>query len=386
MSGFDGMALKLLYLVTEDWYFCSHRLALACAARDSGYDVLVVTQVGEHADSIKAEGFKLIPIRFPRSGRRPWRDLWLLWKLVGIYRTERPQLVHHVSIKPVLYGSLAVVLSGISTPVVNALTGLGYLFTSTHWQARFLRRLAVPALRLLMRRTAARMIVQNPDDRETLFAAGIVPARRTSLVPGSGVELARFSPEPEAPGPPVVVLAARMLWDKGVGEFVEAARSLRGGRPDTRFVLVGDTDPENPSAVPLPTLQHWHDEGVVEWWGWRHDMTRVFRDCHVVCLPSYREGLPKVLLEAAAAARPTVATDVPGCREITRHGENGLLVPAQNAGALAVAIEKLLANSALRRSMGERGRRIVEAEFSIDRVIECTLEIYRSAGKRGGAS
>ena len=367
---------KLLFLVTEDWYFCSHRLPLARAAKAAGYEVVVATRIGRHADAISGEGFKLIPIGLRRRSHNPLRELAAILEIAGIYRRERPDLVHHVALKPVLYGSLAARLARVPA-VVNALAGLGFVFASASLRARLLRPWVVGALRLLLDADGARLIVQNPDDRRMLVDHGVVAAARVRLIRGSGVDIRRFAPTPEPVGTPLVMLPGRLLWDKGVGEFVAAARLLKERGVAARFVLVGDGDPENPAAIPDEVLQAWRQDGVVECWGRREDMPEVLGSSHIVCLPSYREGLPKALLEAAACGRPIVATDVPGCREIVIDGSNGLLVPPRDAPALAAAIVRLLAQAKLRAEMGRRGRELVELEFSEEIVVAQTLAVYR---------
>lgn len=368
---------KLLFLVTEDWYFCSHRLPLARAAKAAGYEVVVATRVSAHADAITAEGFKLIAIGLRRSSRNPWRELRAILEIAGIYRRERPDLVHHVALKPVLYGAIAARLARVPA-VVNALAGLGFVFASATLKARLLRPWVVGALRLSIDADGSALIVQNPDDRKMLVEAGVVSAARVRLIRGSGVDVGRFATTPEPGGTPLVMLPSRLLWDKGVGEFVAAAQLLRERGVAARFVLVGDSDPETSAAIPVGQLQAWQSGGAVEWWGRREDMPAVLASSHVVCLPSYRgEGLPKVLLEAAACGRPLVATDVPGCREIVIDGGNGLLVPPRDAPALADAIGRLLADPDLRAAMGRRGRELVEAQFSEERVVAQTLALYR---------
>lgn len=368
---------KLLFLVTEDWYFCSHRLPLARAAKAAGYEVVVATRVSAHADAITAEGFKLIAIGLRRSSRNPWRELRAILEIAGIYRRERPDLVHHVALKPVLYGAIAARLARVPA-VVSALAGLGFVFASATLKARLLRPWVVGALRLSIDADGSALIVQNPDDRKMLVEAGVVSAARVRLIRGSGVDVGRFATTPEPGGTPLVMLPSRLLWDKGVGEFVAAAQLLRERGVAARFVLVGDSDLETSAAIPVGQLQAWQSGGAVEWWGRREDMPAVLASSHVVCLPSYRgEGLPKVLLEAAACGRPLVATDVPGCREIVIDGGNGLLVPPRDAPALADAIGRLLADPDLRAAMGRRGRELVEAQFSEERVVAQTLALYR---------
>lgn len=367
---------KILYFATEDWVFCLHRLPLARAARAAGYDVVVVTRVREHAAAIENAGLRLIPLEMARGGMRPWQEFATLLRLCGIYRRERPDLVHHVAVKPVLYGSLAAALTG-TRAVVNALTGLGFLFTSQRLLARILRPPVELAMRILVNRRNSRVIVQNTDDFNMLIAKGVVQAAGARLIRGSGVDTAAFMPAPVPPGVPLVVLPARLLWDKGVGEFVAAARQLKARGVRARFALVGDRDAENPAAVPQATLDEWRAEGAVELWGWRNDMAQIYRECHIVCLPSYREGFPKVLLEAAACGRALISTDVEGCREAVAHGRSGFLVPARDAATLADALSRLIADPALRDEFGANARAIVVGELSLTAVIDRTLAVYR---------
>lgn len=367
---------KLLYFVTEDWYFCSHRLSLALAAQKAGYEVVVLTRVNQHGELIRSHGLKLIHFELSRRSRNPLKELGVILRLLRVYKEQKPDIVHHVALKPVLYGSIAARVTGIPA-VVNALTGLGFLFISKHWQARVLRPLVELAFRLLLNRPNSRVIFQNPDDMALLTSRGVLALGQGVLIRGSGVSTTQFNATSEVNGLPLVVLASRMLWDKGVGEFVEAVRQLRGQGVVARFALVGEGDPGNPASISHNQLSQWQDEDAVEWWGRRDDMPQVFAQSHIVCLPSYREGLPKVLIEAAACGRPIIATDVPGCREIVRHGENGLLVPARDFRALANTLLHLINNPSLRIAMGKRGREIVKKEFSIGHVISQSLALYK---------
>lgn len=372
------MATKhLLFLVSEDWYFLSHRLPVARAARDAGYRVSVACRVTAGAAAIQAEGFRLLPIDFERAGTNPARELRVLARLVALYRRERPDLVHHVAMKPVLYGSIAAWLAGVPA-VVNALAGLGYLYTSPSVKARALRPVLVAAFRLLLNRPGSRLIVQNADDRALFADTGIVDPSRLVVIRGSGVDVDLYAPSAEPAGPPVAVLVARMLTDKGVREAVEAARRLKESGVALRVVLVGDTDPANPRAIPRERLEGWNRDGVVEWWGHRADIASIWRHAHIALLPSYREGLPKSLLEAAASGRPAVATDVPGCRELVADGVNGLLVPPRDPAALAEALGRLAADAGLRRRMGAEARRVVVEGYSDRAVAAATLSLYHS--------
>lgn len=368
---------KLLFFITEDWVFCSHRLPLALAARDAGYDVTLVTNVSSHAEKIRQSGIKIIPFNLDRGSVNPLKELATVARLTAIYRQEMPDIVHHVAIKPILYGSIAARMAGVPH-IVNALTGMGYLFTSNHLKTRLLRPFINAAFKAVLNNKKSRLIMQNQDDRTMLVNAGMVDADRTRLIRGAGVNTEEFScrPEPIAM-PPRVVLPARMLKDKGVVEFVAAARLLKDRGVKAQFVLVGDTDLHNHAAISVVQLTAWAEEGCVDWWDRRNDMPEVLTNSHIVCLPSYREGLPKALLEAAACGRPIVTTDTIGCREVVRHGENGFLVPLRSTVELADALQRLIENPELRQKMGLRGREIAVQEFAVEKVIAETLAVYK---------
>ena len=372
---------KLLYFITEDWYFCSHRLPLALAAQEAGYDVAVVTRINEHGEAIRRAGIRIIPFNLSRQSMNPLSEMAVLARLAVIYRKERPNLVHHVAMKPVLYGSLAARISGVPY-VVNALAGMGYVFSSDQPMARLLRPAIGKAFRALLNSGRSRLILQNKDDCAMFIRKRFINEDRIRLIRGSGVDTAVFSPTPEPAGISLVMLTSRMLWDKGIKEFVEAARQLKTRGVEARFVLVGDSDPHNPSAIPNEQLTAWQEEGVIEWWGRRDDMPAVLAQAHIVCLPSYREGLPKVLLEAASCGRPIIATDTPGCREVVRNGENGLLVPVRSTVELSDAIQSLIENPELRQKMGARGREIVVSEFAVVKVVSETLTVYKELLKQ----
>ena len=371
-----GCGKKLLFLVAEDRYFCSHRLPLAVMAKKAGYEVVVATRVNQHASVIENAGLKLVPLKCLRRGSlNPLREFAFILELLSIYRREKPDLVHHVAVKPVLYGSIAARLVGVPT-IVNALAGLGFVFSSNRFLIRCLKSFFVVLLRLLLKgEKDSIMIVQNSDDRKVVVDRGIVNNEDVRLIRGAGVDVTQYCVQHRENEVPVVMLAARMLWDKGVGEFVEAARTVKQGH-HTRFVLVGDTDTENPAAIPRKDLENWHEEGVIEWWGYRDDMPDVISQADIVCLPSYHEGLPKILLEAMACGKAIVATDIPGCREVIHNGENGILVPLRNPASLVNAFEQLLNDREMVARMGTIGRQMVESKFSTDVINAEVLQVY----------
>jgi glycosyltransferase involved in cell wall biosynthesis len=373
----------LLFVVTEDWYFMSHRVGLAQRARDAGWRVVVAARESEHAAAIRALGLEFVALPFERALTYPWRDLRLLLTLRGVMRELAPSLVHLVSLKPILLGGLALRLLPRACPAVLAFTGLGYIFSSRAGLARLLKPLVIRLLASVARRDDAWVLAQNRDDLELLTRCGIASPRRASIIAGAGLDLAEF---PATPLPPrdgaLVVLPARVLRDKGVYEFVAAAAIVRAQRPDVRFVLVGAHDTANPGAVDARDLDAWLATGAVEWWGHRRDMAAVYAQAYIVCLPSWREGLPRALLEAAACARPLVATDVPGCREICIADETGLVVPAQDAEALAAALLRMLDDAALAARCALAARAKVEREFTLARIADQTLALYRQLGGR----
>lgn len=367
---------KLILVIAEDWYFWSHRLPLARAARDAGFDVVIATRVHHHAQKIQAEGFKLAPLYLCRESYSPWTELRAVVQLRRLYREERPDIVHHVALKPILYGSIAA-FGRRHIRVINALAGLGYLVASSSFKARLLRLPIWNAFKFLLNRPGTHVILQNADDMEVVTSKLKVPVNNAVLIRGAGVDCEAFHPVPDPPGDPHVILPSRMLWNKGVAEFVEAAKLLRQQGIRAKFVLVGDVDPASPSGMPRGTLSAWNDAGFVEWWGLCKEMMAVYQGATLVCLPSHGgEGVPKALLEAAACGKAIVTSDVPGCRDIVRNGVNGLLISPKNINELAAALRYLLENDEARRRMGAAGREIAVREFSQEMVIEQTMALY----------
>lgn len=376
------MKQKLLFLITEDWFFYSHFLERALAARQAGFDVVIAAREGQDGERIRSAGLRFIPIDFVRRSMNPFVEFATILSIVRLYRRERPTLVHHIGAKPIFYGSLAAcMLRGPA--IINASVGMGYVFTSRESLARRLKPLMFTAYRYLMNTKRSRVIFENGDDLAAFVRMKLVRREDAILIRGAGVNLDTYRPHAEAAGVPMVVLVARMLKDKGVNEFVQAAHSLYAEGVQARFVLIGDPDPENPSSIPEAILRAWHGSQGVEWWGRRSDVAEVLASAHIACLPSYREGLPKSLLEAAACGLPIVTTDTVGCREVVVHGDNGLLVPVGNALALTDALRTLIADPELRRKMGRRSREHAESEFASERVIAETLAVYTQLAPMG---
>lgn len=370
--------MRLLFNVNVAWFFISHRLEIARAARDRGFEVHVSGDLDslDEAALLEREGFHFHRVRLTRGGLSPACDLLYLRRLRAIMKSVGPDLIHNVTVKPVIYGTIAARTLGIFR-VVNAISGLGYTFTGGE-SRRLLARLVKVAYRTALSRRHIRVIFQNADDIETFTAANIVDSGQVILIRGSGVDIEIFECGPEPPGTPIVVLPARMLRDKGVVEFANAAKRLRSKGVVAEYVLAGMTDMANPASLGERDMESLVRDTGVKWLGHVPDMPALYRKCHIVCLPSYREGMPKSLLEACAAGRPIVATDVPGCREVVRHGENGLLVAPRNVEALADGLAQLLSDSSLRKRMGAVGRQRAEAEFDVRAVVRATLDVYQS--------
>lgn len=366
----------ILLVVNVDWFFLSHRLSIAKAALDRGARVIIAAKDTGKASEIQKEGLIFVPIPLSRKGTNPIADLRTFWFLLQSYRRIKPALIHHVTIKPIIYGSLAARITK-QNAIINTISGLGYSFSEGRL-AVLLRPLVKILYRLALASRCGCTVFQNCNDRDEFVRMGLINPERAFVIRGSGVNCSKFkaTPCPEVPSQ-IVVLCGRMLWDKGVGVFVDMARLVRTTRPDVRFALVGATDPDNPSAIDGAQLRAWTREGLIEWWGYREDMVGVLAGANIVALPSiHREGLPKILLEAAASARPIVASDVPGCREIVRHEVNGLLVPPGDSKALAAAITRILESSELQNKFGRAGREIVEREFAEEIVVEQTMNLY----------
>ena len=367
---------RLLIVVNVSWFFVMHRLPIALMARERGVDVHVACGDGDGAQDIIARGFPFHALPLTRTPLAPFRDLRGLWSLVRLYRRLRPDVVHHVTLKPIMYGSIAARIAGVPA-VVNAFSGLGFTFSGTSLGARLRRNVIQRMLAWSLRLPRQTIVFENNDDRLLLTAAGAVPTDRSIVISGVGVDTSEYQSEPEPPGPPCIVLAGRMLREKGVEYFVEAARRLHLKGVEARFLLIGTPDPFNPGSIPEAQLTAWNEAGIVQWHGFRRDMPQVLQEAHIVCLPTfYREGVPRILMEAAACGRALVATDMPGCRDIVQHGVNGLLVPPHDVEKLSDALERLILDRELRGRMGAAGRALVERQFALPRVLDQFWQVY----------
>ena len=369
---------RIILFANTDWYLYNFRRSLALAVQAAGHDVLLVSPPGEYGARFRELGLRWMPLpAMDRRSLNPWREVRALAELVALFKRERPALVHNFTIKCAVYGSLAAMLTGVPARI-NAVAGLGYVFASDDRRARALRPLVRTLMRLALRGRRSRLILQNPDDASMFERHGLIEDARVRVIAGSGVDCARFVPRPASRNdPPCVLLAARLLWEKGVAEYVQASRDLRAQGRRVRFLMAGASDPGNPAAVPEAVVRGWVEEGAVEWIGHVDDMPTLFASTDIFVLPSYyREGLPKSLIEAAACATPLITTDMPGCRDVVADGVDGLIVPPRNAEALCAAIVRLLDAPEWARQLGLAARAKALARFDERIVIRRTLETY----------
>ena len=368
--------MKIIYVVNEARFFLSHRLPLGLQALAQGFDVLVVTAPNTGEQNLAQYGFRHLAVPMSRSGFVLNQEIGAYRALCGIYRAEQPDLVHHVTIKPVIYGSFAARRTGVQA-IVNAVPGMGFVFTRRGIKAAFLRGFVNALYRLAFASNKMRVIFQNSEDLRAFLGHNIVRREQTVLIRGSGVDLSLFAPRQEPPEPITFVLVARMLRDKGVLEFAKACREVKVKHPDWQFVLAGDTDPGNPTSLSKEQLQTLERDYGVQWLGHCTDVAGLLQRCHVAVLPTfYREGVPKTLLEAAAAGLPMIASDIAGCREVVTHGVTGLLVPPRLVAPLGAAMLQMGEDSQLRLRCGRAARDKAEAVFSVEDVVDHTFRIY----------
>jgi len=370
--------MKVLLFANTDWYLYNFRIGLALELRRRGVEVLLVSPDGPYGPRLQAQGLRWIVAPLRRRSLDPLRELRTILWLWRLLRRERPDLTHGFTIKCAVYASIVARLAGVPARI-GAVTGMGYVFASSDLRARLLRPLVRGLLRAALGGPHLRLILQNPDDMALCTRGRLVDARCIRLIPGSGVDLSRFTSRSDAakPGTLRVLLAARLLWDKGIAEYVEAARQLTAAGRTIRFQLAGMLDEGNPASVPRTTVEAWVAEGPIEWLGHVEDMPGLLARTDVVVLPSYREGCPKSLIEAAACALPLITTDVPGCHDVVRHEFNGLLIPARDARSLAEAIARLDDDRPLGRRLGLAARQRALTEYDERSVIARTLAVYQ---------
>ena len=366
--------MKILLFANTDWYLYNYRLLLADALRKAGHEVLLLSPAGIFSSKILAAGFRWQAFELSRSGVNPIHEISAIIRLAHLYRLEKPDLVHHFTSKCVLYGSVAARLAGVKQ-VVNAITGMGYVFTRKNIFTYVIKPFVTLFYKTALKNS--KVIFQNQRDMDFFVQMRLAKSEQCVLIPGSGVDLNRFKPLPISKVDRLVVLPARMLWDKGIGEFVDASQLVKLSGVKARFVLVGAPDEGNPTSIPEPQLIAWQESGFVEWWGWKEDMANVYQQATIVCLPSYREGLAKSLIEAASCGCPLIASDIPGCREVIENGRNGLLVPPHDPQLLSKAIIQLLSDKDRLLKMGKESRQIAIDQFSIEKINRMTLDVYK---------
>lgn len=365
--------MKVILFANTDWFLYNFRLQTAIGLRDAGFDVLLVSPDGDYVPRLRKAGFTWKQFEVSRRGMNVIEELNTIFRFRKLLKQERPDILNNYTVKCVIYGSLAARFKLVPY-VINTIPGLGYVF-STEEKGNLLRSMIQVLYRLALKGTTAVFI--NNDDQSLFLDRKLVNVDRVRLIESCGVDTARFSPIGETEGIPIVLFSGRLLKDKGIQEFVAAAREVNKGSIKARFVLVGNIDKGNPTGISQNQLNEWISEKFIEYWGWQEDMVKVYQQAHIVCLPSYyREGVPKSLLEAASCEKPLVATDAPGCRSVVIEGETGLLVKKQDSHSLAVAIQTLLEHPELRKTMGQTARKLIQARFSNEQVVEQTLGLY----------
>ncbi len=371
--------MKILLFANTDWYLYNFRLSLAEALRERGHALVLLSPPGPYGERLRDLGFDWRPFPFSTRSTNPFAELAVIRRLVTLYRAERPDLLHHFTIKCVLYGSLAARLAG-NPPVINAVTGLGHIFTDSGVKARTLRPLVCRLYRLALGGVKRRTIFQNDEDRDEFLRLGLVDHAQVRLIRGSGVSGQRFHPvvvSSRQGDSPVILFASRLLREKGIFELVEALRRLRAERLPISLQIAGDLYPDNPSSLTAAELAALQAEPGVKYLGHVEDMPALMARADIIALPSYREGTPRVLVEAAAAGKPIVTTAIGGCLGLVEDGVNGLLVPVRDVDALAVALRRLATDAQLRQDYGRAGRRIFVDGFSEELVLRQTMAVYR---------
>jgi glycosyltransferase involved in cell wall biosynthesis len=370
------MASRLIMVVNCPAFFLSHRLKIALAAQKSGFEVHIATGPGLAIKQIVDNGLTHHSLPLSRSGMNLISEFKALFSIYRLFIKIQPQLVHLVTIKPVLYGGIAARLTGVQS-VVAAVSGLGFNFSAKGLKSALVSYLVSKMYRIALGKQNLKVVFQNSTDCKTLSKVADLRPDKVILIEGSGVDLSEYTPTPLPKGIPIVVMAARLLPDKGIYEFVEVARLLKNRGVKAQFWLAGDRDEGNPASVSKSQLEVWRKNEIVELLGHREDIPHVFSQANIVVLPSYyREGLPKVLIEAAACGRPVVTTDMPGCRDAIDPEVSGLLIPPRDTGALADAIQRFLLDPKLCDQMGKSARQLAEKKFSIEKVVSSHMSIY----------
>jgi len=366
---------RVLFVITEDWALISHRLHLVDAAIKAGFEVGLLTRINSHYDILKARNINIFEWKLVRRSLNPVHEILAI---IGLYKTIclfKPDIIHAVALKPVIYTGLVRFLF-LKTGLIAALGGLGFIFNSKSLQARLLKPITRTFLKYALLKQRTRLILQNKDNIDTIQNLNIIDTKNIRLIKGAGVEVKKFVPTPIPKGIPIITLPGRMLSDKGVFEFAKVAKRIKFKNIKARFILAGDIDLQNPASIPQAYIDKWVTDGIIEHWERCDNIKEIYNKTSIVCLPSYNEGLPKVLIEAGSCSRPVVAFDVPGCREVVRNNINGFLVDFGNEYALEKALVNLIKDKQLCKRMGERGRKIVEKEFSDIIINKETFDVW----------
>ena len=372
---------KILFLITEDWFFCSHFLQRALSAKQNGFKIIVCSNQNKHRDFIENNGLIFKKVGFNRKSMNPLYELKILIEIYFIYRFFKPEIVHHIAAKPIIYGSICARLNNIKS-VINAPTGLGYVFSSNSIKALILRPIVTYLYKLSLNSHKGKghrnkVIFENYDDFEFFLKMKAICRQDSCVIRGAGVEINHdLIKQKIVNKKPVVTFLARMLKDKGIFEFISAVKKLKMKNIEATFLLAGDVDPKNPSSINISYLKRWDKEKIITWLGWVEDVKELLRKTDILCLPSYREGLPKALLEGAAMGIPIVTTNAVGCRDVVQNGLNGFLVPIKDDEKLSEALEKLILNKQLRKKMGDAGLKVIKDNFESSIIISQTLKIY----------
>jgi glycosyltransferase involved in cell wall biosynthesis len=372
---------KILLFANTDWYLFNFRLGLIKELRNQGHEIVLLSPPGNFHERLKENGFQWISFSLSRQGINPISETFTLWRLFRLYQQVKPDLVHHFTIKPVIYGSFAAHLLNIHG-IINSITGLGHLFIDPGFITSLLRRLAKWLYRFSLHRT--QVIFENPEDQNIFIQNKFITLEQSHLILGTGVDVDKFQPTQKTNNIPIVLFSSRLLATKGLIEYMDAIRILKQKGYKARFAIAGTTDPGNPASIPQGQLDAWQQSDLAEFWGWQDDMPTILAKTDIFCLPSYREGIPNALLEACACGLPIVTTDVPGCRDVVQHGVNGLLVAPREAQILAEALVTLLINPALRSTMGKASRQIALEKFSLSHIISQNLGVYAQAMNKHG--
>lgn len=366
---------KILVFINDPKFLLSHRLALVEGLRESHHDLIIITGAGCEVEKIRQMGFCIYSIPFTRSGMNPVLEIKTLWHIFKLYRKLKPDLVHHVTIKPIIYGSIIARICRVPT-IVNAVSGLGYVFTTDTLLVKLIRRLVIWGYRYANFGKNTRVILQNDGDKSIFIANKMADEKKLRMIYGAGVDLDEFTIKRyTAPEKIMIALPARMLWSKGVAEFIAAAQHIKKLHKNVQFMLIGSYDPNNPSAVGLKQLQAWQMQNTVFWWGFS-DISCLMPFLDIICLPSYGEGMPKVLLEAAAAGKCIVASDIPGISQLVNNDEHGVLVPIKDASSLTTALLDVIENPKKRALLGVNARTEVEMYYQVDKIVDQTYRVY----------